>query len=216
MVELVVAADPAAEAAARLASVFESIGGPVRLAVAGGSALDVLSKCSLDPMWPRLELTWVDERWVPVADAASNRGAALARTRAPLASVLLPLVVDGELGQPERAVARVESELASRWRGALDVTLLGLGEDGHVASLFPGRPFDREGARVMLVHDAPKPPAARITLTLSTLRTARTHLVYAVGAGKRDAIARLLAGDPALPASHLDGVVIVTDRAGAG
>lgn len=216
MVELVVSRAPLAEAALRLAHATEAIEGPVRLGIAGGSVLEVLGQGSLAATWPRVELTWVDERLVRVADAASNRGAALARTRAPLAAHTLPLVLDEELAHPELALARVEAELATRWRGALDLTLLGLGEDGHVASLFPGRAFDAAGAQVMLVHDAPKPPPERITLTLSMLRTARAHVIYAVGAGKREAIARLRAGDPALPGAQLGGVVIVTDEAGAG
>jgi 6-phosphogluconolactonase len=214
--ELVVSRAPVAEAAARLVAALEAIDGPARLGIAGGSVLDVLGQGSLAASWSRIRLTWVDERLVRVSDPASNRGAAFARTRAPLAARVLPLLLDGELEQPQLAVARVEAELATHWQGALDVTLLGLGEDGHVASLFPGHPFDTDGAHVMLVHDAPKPPPERITLTLSMLRTARTHVVYAVGAGKRDAIARVRAGDPTLPASHLEGVVIVTDEAGAG
>lgn len=216
MAELVVSDEPVAEAAARLAAAAEAVEGPLRLAIAGGSVLEVLGQGSLASLWPRIELTWVDERLVPVSHAASNRGAALARTRAPQAAHTLPLVLDEELARPELAVARVEAELGAHWRGGLDLTLLGLGEDGHVASLFPGRDFDLGGARVLLVHDAPKPPPERITLSLSTLRTARAHVIYAVGAGKRGAIARLRAGDPALPASQLEGVVIVTDRAGAG
>ena len=68
----------------------------------------------------------------------------------------------------------------------------------------------------MLVERSPKPPPRRLTLTRSFLATAKVHVVFAVGAGKRDAIARLRAGDPALPATGLEGVVVVTDAAGAG
>ncbi|NNL66442.1 MAG: 6-phosphogluconolactonase, partial [Myxococcales bacterium] len=84
------------------------------------------------------------------------------------------------------------------------------GEDGHVASLFPGRAVPR-GASVAFVADSPKPPAERVTLTRALLESARTSVLVAAGEAKRAALERLLTGDPELPAQGLPGLVVVTD-----
>jgi 6-phosphogluconolactonase len=98
----------------------------------------------------------------------------------------------------------------------LDLALLGLGEDGHTASLFPGDRALRVTDALAVAVVAVKPPPNRITLTLPVLRTAREVIVLAAGAGKRDAVARVLAGpDPDVPASLLADadVTLVVDEA---
>jgi 6-phosphogluconolactonase len=196
--------------------------GSARLAVAGGSAVGVLSgaRAALRAeVWERLRLTWVDERCVPFAHADSSRGEAYRsgalHAEAP-PGYELPLVLDDEVWRPEAAVARVDAALRGAFEGGLDVTLMGMGEDGHVASLFPGHPALAATAAVVAIDDSPKPPPRRVTLTLRTLATARVHVLYCVGMSKRAAVARLLAGDPALPAARLDGVLVVTDPQTAG
>ena len=123
---------------------------------------------------------------------------------------MLPLFLDGEEG--ERAVARVAAVLSSDFDGALDAILLGMGEDGHVASLFPGRPAPEE-AMVAHVTASPKPPPERVTLTRPFLATARHAVLLACGEGKRSALERLGRGDPSLPAHGLRGLTVVTDLA---
>ena len=81
---------------------------------------------------------------------------------------------------------------------------------GHVASLFPGRESSRNGF-VAFIPDSPKPPARRITLTRAALASAAHTLLLATGEPKRSALERLCAGDPALPATGLPGLVVVTD-----
>ena len=77
---------------------------------------------------------------------------------------------------------------------SLDVLVLGIGEDGHTASLFPGSPSLDESDRRVIPVIGPKPPPARLTLTAPAIRAARRRLVLASGAGKADAVARALEG----------------------
>jgi 6-phosphogluconolactonase len=204
--------DPALAAAQLLVEALARVPDAPRLAIPGGSAVAAVgpTREKLGRAWQNLRLTWVDERCVPPADARSNRGSAYRagalHADAPPA-LELPLFRDGET--PAQAVARVEAALDRGFQGALDVLLLGMGEDGHVASLFPGR--QTGGGRVAHVTGSPKPPPERITLTRSFLGTAAETVLLAVGESKRAALARLLRGDAALPAHGLAGLAVVTD-----
>jgi 6-phosphogluconolactonase len=184
----------------------------VRLAIPGGSALAALpgARERLGNAWTRVALTWVDERCVPVEDPDSNRGAVrrLGLLEDPAPACVLPLHEDEE--SPAQAVERVTAGLQSTFENALDVLLLGMGEDGHIASLFPSRGRPLHGP-VAHVADSPKPPSDRITLTRAILATARDAILVVTGEGKRSALENLLAGDPRLPARGLPGLVIVTD-----
>ncbi len=211
------AAEPMIVAGERLAEALRAVMSEselVRLAIPGGSALEALAttRAVLGAEFERVDLTWVDERCVAAADADSNRGAAeraglLGPDHPPRRSV--PLYVDGET--PQAAVARARDELRAVFDAALDVVLLGLGEDGHVASLFPGR-FDRdEEATVVHVPDSPKPPADRISLGWRMLATAHHCIVAAAGESKREALQGMLARDARLPAVGLHGLVLVSD-----
>jgi 6-phosphogluconolactonase len=212
---LLVARDAAAAAAALLA---ECVGervrdeGRARLAVPGGSALAALgpARRALGDAWLGVRLTWVDERCVPFDDGESNRGSAyrcgaLDAEHRPACE--LPLFLDGE--DPPRALARVRRGLVDEFQEGLDVLLLGMGEDGHIASLFPGQRVS--GAGAAYVAESPKPPPRRITLTRELLATARRSILLASGESKRAALERLLAGDARLPASGLDGLTVVSD-----
>jgi 6-phosphogluconolactonase len=146
-------------------------------------------------------------------DPASNRGEAhrLGHLDAEDPPALeLPLYLDGETGA--QACLRVGAALASDFGGGLDVLLLGLGEDGHSASLFPSRrPWPE--VSVLAVEDSPKPPLGRVTLGLTMLKTARVTVLIALGSAKAPALRRLLQRDPELPASVLEGLAVVTDVA---
>jgi 6-phosphogluconolactonase len=194
----------------------------VRLAIPGGSALEAvcMARQRLKEQWRRVVLTWVDERCVGVEDEASNRGEAARRGLVAFGNgrevgvapaLVVPLFEDGE--SPAGAVRRVRSVWKSELAEALDIALLGMGPDGHIASLFPSSRSLPNEDWVAHVADSPKPPADRITLTRAALATARHLILVAAGEEKRQALDRLMAGDPALPACGLEGLVVVTDVA---
>jgi 6-phosphogluconolactonase len=153
-----------------------------------------------DLPWRSVFLYWSDERQVPLDDPASNyamaKAALLDHVPIPPEQVF-PLV-----GDPTRALRGIPADDLGRPR--FDLIHLGLGEDGHTASLFPGDPaLEEQRALVRAVH-AVKPPPERLTLTLPVVNAARAVLFMVQGAAKRDALARVLRRDPALPASHVD------------
>jgi 6-phosphogluconolactonase len=216
--EFITSASPADDAAKLVAGWLEQAHarqGFSRLGIAGGSALKAVERLkALLPAttWSALRLTWVDERVVPMASPDSNRGAV---ERSGVLStppgLVLPMVLDGEDGPA--ACARYGPQFMENFDGRLDVALLGMGEDGHVASLFPGHALLGVSGVVAHLEDAPKPPPARVTLTMPLLRSRTTkRVVLATGAGKRSALLGLRANDASLPVSHLGAVTVVTDQ----
>lgn len=141
--------------------------------------------------WERVEIYFGDERCVPADDPGSNY-------RMVRESLLEPAGI-----APER-VHRMEAERADRRAAAaayerilperLDVLLLGIGEEGHTLSLFPGSPALRERERRVVPVTTPKPPPDRLTLTPPVVGRARSIFVLARGAGKAEAVARGLEG----------------------
>ena len=169
--------------------------------------------------WDRTHLFWGDERFVPHADTDSNyrmaREALLSHAPIPLSNIH-PIPTEGLT--PDDAARRYESELRAFHAAApadplFDVVLLGLGDDGHTASLFPGTPALEERARwvVSVIGAKPEP---RITLTYPALASSRAIAFLVTGAGKRDILARARGGDRDLPAARVEGdVVWFADRA---
>jgi 6-phosphogluconolactonase len=203
----------AGEIARRLQSARRERGG-AHLALSGGTtparAYELLARELED--WREVDVWFADERCVAPDDEESNYR--LAReTLLEAAAGLEPQRVhrmEGELG-PEQGAERYAEALREhapieRELPSLDVIVLGIGPDGHVASLFPGAPsLDAQAPALCLgVHDSPKPPPERITLTLPVLRAARRCLLLATGAGKADAVDAML-GEPSrhVPASLL-------------
>jgi 6-phosphogluconolactonase len=208
-------ARPAEAAGERLArAIAEAVAarGGCRLAIPGGSALAAMPHVfqnMSEETWSNIRLTWVDERCVPASSPDSNRGAWQRLGLAPV-GFELPLWADDD-AEPATAIARFEREFALHFAGGLDVALLGLGEDGHIASLFPGHAAQAATGAAVLVADSPKPPPRRVSLTLAVLRATPVTIMVAAGAGKRAALRRVLAREAGLPTSALTNLVIATD-----
>jgi 6-phosphogluconolactonase len=197
--------------------------GAAHLALAGGTTPAGAYERLAPARWEGVELWFGDERCVGPADPESNYRM-VAQTLLGRAAGALVHRIEGERGA--NAAADAYDTLLRERAGApdgipvLDVVLLGIGEDGHTASLFPGNAAlaERERAAVA-VHGAPKPPPERVSLTLPVLRAARTCVLLASGEGKAAALARVLAGpDERVPASLLDAahLVVLADAAALG
>jgi 6-phosphogluconolactonase len=196
-------------------------GREVHIALAGGRtpqrAYELLA--DIEGSWRHVHLWLGDERCVPGDDPESNARMVReslydnARAEPPV----LHAVPSPE--QPEDAAWLYGQQVLDEIPGAIfDIVLLGMGPDGHTASLFPGFPqLAATVAPCVAVRGAPKPPPERVTLTLPVLRRARFTLLLVTGAEKADALARARSGE-ALPVALLgDGLdEIACDPAAAG
>jgi 6-phosphogluconolactonase len=207
--------DPVGRAVTEIVALLSALETP-RFAIPGGSAAAAVKPIreALGGHWLQVLLTYTDERCVPFDSLDSTRGelyrsGALDMQHAP--GLALPLYLDDE--GPAEAAARASLLFNVRFDDRLDVVLLGLGPDGHVASLFPGQIDVGGEAPIASIEDSPKPPAQRVTLTRSTLLRSTHNVVLAFGSSKREARERALRQDPALPTSGLPGLIFITDQA---
>lgn len=205
--------------------------GRFAVALAGGETPRALYALLADPAapyrdglpWTRTHVFFGDERNVPPDHPGSSYGMArdALLARVPLPGVNVHRIV-GE-GDAEDSARAYEGDLRAFFgpRPRFDLVLLGVGADGHTASLFPGSPALEEASRLVAATVAPA-GGRRITLTLPALEAAAAVLFLVSGASKARALSRVLSGEPggeALPAARvrpLDGTVLwLVDRAAA-
>ena len=193
-------------------------GGRCALALSGGStprpAYERLAQEPAVP-WTAVEIYFGDERAVPPTDPASNyrmaREALIDRIGLPAERVHRMEADDPDL---ETAAARYAARLPER----LDVLVLGMGPDGHTASLFPRSPALREAARKVVPAQSPVPPVHRLTITPGVIASARRVAVITAGAAKAPLVAQVLRGPwrpEELPAQLVREGTWIIDRAAA-
>lgn len=205
--------DSAEEVAAAAASeIAQALSGGGSLVLTGGTSprrcYELLSDLSVP--WGRVSILFGDERCVPPLDPESNYRMA----KEALLDKVNPATVHrmaGELGPDQGAEAYGPIVAAV---APFDFVLLGVGEDGHVNSLFPGHPALRSKALTLGIHDSPKPPPERVTMTFEAMRDAGRVIIIATGAGKARAVAQARHGQT--PSGMIPGARWLIDRAAAG
>ena len=221
--------DDVAEAlAARLTSTLADVQARGRVPqvclTGGGIATKAYARLAQDGPgdvdWSRVALWWGDERFVPAGDSDRNADGTLATLRGPLrlddAFVHVMPASDAGLDLDEAAAAYAV-ELGST---VFDVCLLGMGPDGHVASLFPGHPSLTAPGSVVAVRQSPKPPPDRISVTMDVINRSRQVWFCVSGAEKAEAVASGVLGTgpdpvPAARASGTEATVWLVDAAAA-
>ena len=215
---------------------LQSVRRPLHVVLTGGTVgTDILVQIDASGLrdavdWTGVHLWWGDERFLPDGDPDRNetqaRAALIDRLPIP-AERVHPMPAAGAAADPEAAAAEYAATLAAFAREgadvpAFDVVLLGVGPDGHLASLFPGHPvLDVADRTVAGVHRSPKPPPERVTLTYPALAQAAELWFVAAGEGKAEAVARALRGDdlhrtPSAGAAGRERTSWLIDLAAAG
>ena len=171
----------------------------------GGSGIGLLAALNASPTrdridWSRVELFWGDERFVAADDGERNdkqaREALLDHVPLDPALVHPMAALGGEFGADVDAAAAAYAEIVGA-EPRFDVVMLGMGPEGHVASIFPDSPAVAETTlSVVAVRDCPKPPPTRISLTLPAIRSAAEVWIITGGDGKAEAVERAMAGTP--------------------
>lgn len=209
-VEVFADADALAEHVARLLldriAVAQAEGRVPAIALTGGtiadrvhSALARISAPAAAVDWSRVDVYWGDERFVPADDPERNAGQArralLDHVPVDPARVHEVPASDSGVGDVETAAASYSQEIREHGAGRFDVVMLGVGPDGHVASLFPGSPqLDVDDRVAVAVTESPKPPPQRVSLTYGALNRSAEVWFLVSGEGKADAVARAHAG----------------------
>ncbi len=227
----------AARLVTRLVDAVYAAGRAHLVLTGGGIGTMVLTELAAAPArdavdWRAIDFWWGDERFAPTGDPDRNetgaRAALLDKIEVDPARVHPMPGPDGPDGDdPEAAAARYAAELAAATRPedhgpvpSFDVLMLGIGPEGHVASLFPGMPAVYDKRPVVAVRGSPKPPPIRLSLTFPSIQAAREVWILASGQEKASAVALALsdAGPVQVPAAGARGrqrTLFLIDQAAA-
>jgi 6-phosphogluconolactonase len=224
----------AARTVTRLADAIAAQGHAHIVLTGGGIGTKVLAAIAAAPArdavdWRSVDFWWGDERFEVTGDPERNETGARAALLDPLgadpARVHAMAGPDGPDGDdPDAAAARYAAELAAAGDGqpvpSFDVLMLGIGPEGHVASIFPESPAAHAAGSVVAVRNSPKPPPTRISLTFSAIQAAREVWILASGAEKAGAVGEALSGVsqdklPAAGARGRDRTLFLLDQAAA-
>ena len=196
------------EVTTQLIEVIETglrINGLFHLALTGGTLGSDLTRAlvahwNMHPeMYQGLHIWWSDERFVERSSAEQNSSPAL--NSLSNKNVAIHMVRSSD--EVENIDLAVEDYLAQLDETFMDLTILGLGPDGHVASLFPGAAHIDRLEKIIAITDSPKPPSVRVTFTLSMINTSTLVWIIAAGASKADAVTKIIEGDLSIPASYV-------------
>ncbi|CAN2185843.1 NagB 6-phosphogluconolactonase/Glucosamine-6-phosphate isomerase/deaminase [Candidatus Nanopelagicaceae bacterium] len=163
-------------------------------------------------MYKGLHIWWSDERFVNLDSSERNA--------APFHGTLTNTNIQIHESLAPDSPATIE-DAVENYRGALegvtvDLNILGVGPDGHVASLFPGIADLDDLRNIFAITDSPKPPAMRISFTMKFINEAREIWIVAAGESKADAVAKIIEGDLSIPASYVSAQVrtrLIVDQA---
>jgi 6-phosphogluconolactonase len=225
----------AARTVTALADAIAARGRAHLVVTGGGIGTKTLAAIAAEPArdavdWRLVDFWWGDERFEPAGNSQRNdtdaRSQLLDHIDADPARVHVVAGPDGPGGDdPDAAAARYAAELAAAAGGAapvpvFDVLMLGIGPEGHVASIFPEAPAAYAAGSVVAVRNSPKPPPTRVSFTFSAIQAAREVWVLASGAEKADAVAEALSGVsqdklPAAGARGRDRTLFLVDEAAA-
>lgn len=173
-----------------------------RMIISGGTVMQILNQIETSFLkdWTRVLVYFADERCVPQKDEQCNcgdffRGPFFKNTRIPRENVFCinHALYNDAIQCGSDYQIRIENSFANTTDVHFDLALLGIGEDGHTASLFPGRNFSNEHELIEPVFNAPKPPPTRITMTLHALKTlCKEQIFIAIGEGKNPVLRKII------------------------
>ncbi len=209
----------AGELLSRLAD-LQAAGGVPQIGLTGGSIAEAVHR-ELARLSPETEVDWTrvvvwfgDERFVPAGSPDRNAGQARAAfLDAVGATSVFEVPSSDEVDDAEAAAEAYSGTMREHGTGSFDVLMLGIGPDGHIASLFPSRPELAVDDRIAVaVHDSPKPPPDRVSLTVPALRRAEQVWFLASGDAKAEAVAAAMTDGPVdeIPARAVQGVTETT------
>ena len=196
------------EVTTQLIEVIETglrVNGIFHLALTGGTLGSDLTRALVanwnahPELYQGLHIWWSDERFVERSSAEQNSSPAL--NSVTNKNVAIHMLRSSD--EVENIEVAVEDYLAELGETFMDLTILGLGPDGHIASLFPEAAHIDRLEKVIAITDSPKPPAVRATFTLSMINSSTLVWIIASGASKADAVSKIIEGDLSIPASYI-------------